>query len=646
MAGVLFIVNVPKKEYENHLRENTNSNLIVEKEKVEKVSKVIDELKEKQLECKNIDMCKSTNNLYQHRDVNSETCKFNSESIPVDGFSNNRKVVVWDEIKQALKPNKNKLKISRPVRSVDVLAAFRQDTPLETILQEIVSRLDIKNAAWNSTRGDKFWQVTFSIESGNLSEELLQVLRTFGIGSRHQSSVSLLPCALYYKSDDRIPTTTEIEDAVPDSESNTAWSRFSTSVRARTNLAQVLHDVRANGTLTFDWVFMLLVAAFVAAIGLIENSTVILVASMLISPLMGPITTGTLGTAVRDRSLQLMGVKNEFLGLFLVLVVGFLAGLIICGLDELYGVVEEWPTGEMLGRCAHRSLWIGILVAIPSGAGCALAVLGDYTASLVGVAISASLLPPAVNAGLLWSMALTRLVVKSEKQHWLVHQPSELALLGTASLCLTLVNIVCIFLAGVAVYKVKEVSPLERRDISWWRANKDRFNATIKQNKEESLNWDAYTQWCTNSLERKEKQNATEKEKDSNRPSPLHSQTVTFRKETALIRRLRAHNMETYCHRLQLEDNYIPLNSQMNADLQMQIESHAKNGKLQNTDEENPMKSIEEPAANNVYSGYYNFAYHNDHSKTSSEAPTLEPSLNVTVDKSNYVISNNKTFDV
>lgn len=37
-------------------------------------------------------------------------------------------------------------------------------------------------------------------------------------------------------------------------------------------------------------------------------------------------------------------------------------------------------------------------MAIPSGAGVALAVLGEYTSSLVGVAISASLLPPAVNA--------------------------------------------------------------------------------------------------------------------------------------------------------------------------------------------------------------------------------------------------------
>ncbi|CAB3258026.1 unnamed protein product [Arctia plantaginis] len=50
-----------------------------------------------------------------------------------------------------------------------------------------------------------------------------------------------------------------------------------------------IHDVRAKGTLTFDWVFMLLVAAFVAAIGLIETPPLSFVASMLLSPLMVPL---------------------------------------------------------------------------------------------------------------------------------------------------------------------------------------------------------------------------------------------------------------------------------------------------------------------------------------------------------------------
>jgi uncharacterized membrane protein len=49
-------------------------------------------------------------------------------------------------------------------------------------------------------------------------------------------------------------------------------------------------------------------------------------------------------------------------------------------------------------RGATRSLWVGVLIALPSGAGVALSVLGGNAGSLVGVAISASLLPPAVNA--------------------------------------------------------------------------------------------------------------------------------------------------------------------------------------------------------------------------------------------------------
>ena len=60
----------------------------------------------------------------------------------------------------------------------------------------------------------------------------------------------------------------------------------------------------------------------------------------------------------------------------------------------------------MLSRGELRSLWVGVLIATPSGAGVALSVLGGNAGSLVGVAISASLLPPAVNCGLFWAMSI------------------------------------------------------------------------------------------------------------------------------------------------------------------------------------------------------------------------------------------------
>ena len=52
----------------------------------------------------------------------------------------------------------------------------------------------------------------------------------------------------------------------------------------------------------------------------------------------------------------------------------------------------------LLYRGSLRTVAVGIFVALFSGAGVAISILGGNIGVLVGVAISASLLPPAVNA--------------------------------------------------------------------------------------------------------------------------------------------------------------------------------------------------------------------------------------------------------
>jgi Domain of unknown function (DUF389) len=49
------------------------------------------------------------------------------------------------------------------------------------------------------------------------------------------------------------------------------------------------------------------------------------------------------------------------------------------------------------GRGNARSLWMGVLWALTSGSGVAVALLQGSAGPLIGVAISASLLPPVVN---------------------------------------------------------------------------------------------------------------------------------------------------------------------------------------------------------------------------------------------------------
>jgi uncharacterized membrane protein len=80
-----------------------------------------------------------------------------------------------------------------------------------------------------------------------------------------------------------------------------------------------------------------------------------------------------------------------------------------------------------------------------------LSILGGNTSSLVGVAISASLLPPAVND--VYAIFLAVGVVENEKS------ASDYAIHGSISFALTAVNIICIWVSGIIMFEIKEVVP-------------------------------------------------------------------------------------------------------------------------------------------------------------------------------------------
>lgn len=192
---------------------------------------------------------------------------------------------------------------------------------------------------------------------------------------------------------------------------NKTVDSFYSSIKSRMLVAEVVNQIRAGADFTFDYVALVVLASSIAFFGLLENSSVVLVASMLVSPIMGPILAGVFGAVISDKSLLKRGIYLELLSLGGCILIGFLYGIIICPWIESYGhgVANGhylWPTDEMISRGLYRSLYVGCLIAIPSGAGVALSVLGGNAGSMVGVAISASLLPPAVNCGLYWAQAL------------------------------------------------------------------------------------------------------------------------------------------------------------------------------------------------------------------------------------------------
>lgn len=402
----------------------------------------------------------------------------------------------------------------------DGLGTRQADTPysnykrrrhrfLESELEKILQELKIHNAVWCMGRSSRFYQVLFSIESGDPCEEALQKLAERGIGVLLNSVVSVLPCVLYYQGSEKSGAGSE-EDLANDVDKDRddecpgstgtgggggrskaaeqgTWERFVQSVRARLTVAQVVEGVRANATFNFDFLLLVTVAAFVAALGLFEDSTIILVASTLISPLMGPVMAATFGTMIRDWQLQRMGLINECVGLLHCLVIAFVTGVAVSLLDQ------PMPTAAMVDGGLLRSLWVNVLIATLSGMGIAIALLRDNTGSLVGVAISASLLPPAVNAGLLWAMSLVYYMLEPlelERQErgaqytsFFSDRPEiEMAVLGGVSLCTTFINIVFVYITGILMLKVKEVAPNSQAHQRFWKHDvkiaRD-YNATL-----------------------------------------------------------------------------------------------------------------------------------------------------------------------
>jgi uncharacterized hydrophobic protein (TIGR00341 family) len=172
-------------------------------------------------------------------------------------------------------------------------------------------------------------------------------------------------------------------------------------------------------------------AAIVAALGLIYNNVAVIIGSMVIAPLLGPIVGTSIGTVISDRKILKRSLITEFIGIFIAIAVGVLLGLLtssyISGLSEI--------PNEMIARTNPNIADFGL--AIASGIAAGLSFVSGVGTALIGVAVAASLMPPAANVGLL--LALGR---------------PELAL---GSLIILLINVLCInftctitfFIAGI-----------------------------------------------------------------------------------------------------------------------------------------------------------------------------------------------------
>ncbi|MFW9960703.1 MAG: TIGR00341 family protein [Candidatus Thorarchaeota archaeon] len=306
----------------------------------------------------------------------------------------------------------------------------------EAVLDFLLDSLSIKNVM--KFNADNAIVLQFRIPDDSVNETI-EGLKSRGVGVEF-GFIDIL--------DLKASLPRETEEAVND-----------TKIQREATLAveEIYENVKKQASLSFDYIAFVILAAVMAGFGLIQNNITVIVASMLLSPLMGPMLGVALGYVVRDRALFVKGTKNEMIGVALSLSVGVVMAIVMPllqpeAITTIVNDVEGNIITEITRRAGFASIDVG--VAIFSGAAVAVSITRGDMSSLVGVAISAALMPPAVNAAMMTVLGLA-----------IGH--SGVLIVGGGSFLLLAMNILLIDLAAIVMFRVKKLTSIANKSATW-----------------------------------------------------------------------------------------------------------------------------------------------------------------------------------
>jgi len=187
-----------------------------------------------------------------------------------------------------------------------------------------------------------------------------------------------------------------------------------------------------------------MLSTVVAAVGLLRNDVAVIIGAMVIAPLLGPNVAMSLATTLGDFDLLRRALITNVAGLIAAFGLAFCGGLLF--------TVD--PSGQAIASRTHVNVG-DILLALAAGSAGTLAFTQGLSGAVIGVMVAVALVPPLVVSGMLLG-------------------EGHVTLAGGAFL-LTVANVICINLAGVATFLVLGVRPrmwweTERAKKATWRA--------------------------------------------------------------------------------------------------------------------------------------------------------------------------------
>lgn len=150
----------------------------------------------------------------------------------------------------------------------------------------------------------------------------------------------------------------------------------------------ILASVARDARLDRKFLLLIVLSAAIATLGLLQNSTAVVIGAMLVSPLLGPIMGVGFGLATLESNL----IKRALVTMAAGMAVAILVAMLIIWLSPIQDV-----TSELRARTQPTLLDLG--VAVVGGIAGVYAIMRKLSGVMVGVAIATALVPPLSTVG-------------------------------------------------------------------------------------------------------------------------------------------------------------------------------------------------------------------------------------------------------
>ncbi len=150
----------------------------------------------------------------------------------------------------------------------------------------------------------------------------------------------------------------------------------------------ILASVARDARLDRKFLLLIVLSAAIATLGLLQNSTAVVIGAMLVSPLLGPIMGVGFGLATLESNL----IKRSLVTMAAGMAVAILVAMLIIWLSPIQDV-----TAELRARTQPTLLDLG--VAVVGGIAGVYAIMRKLSGVMVGVAIATALVPPLSTVG-------------------------------------------------------------------------------------------------------------------------------------------------------------------------------------------------------------------------------------------------------